>query len=110
MTLEDMAARIAELGHPTRLQILRYLVKAGRSGTPVGEIQTELDIPGSTLSHHLSRMMKVGLIRQQRESRTLFCFSNYDALDEVVAYLLEECCTNDDTNNCDNCSTNAKTG
>lgn len=103
MTIEEIAARIAELGHPTRLQILKHLVKAGRTGTPVGDIQTALDIPGSTLSHHLARMMKVGLIRQERESRTLFCFTNYDALNEVVNYLMDECCVNDNAVPCDDC-------
>lgn len=90
-----MAARIAELGHPTRLQILRILVKSGHSGTPVGRIQAALDVPGSTLSHHLSRMKKVGLIRQTRDSRTLYCFSEFDALDEVINYLTNECCIED---------------
>ncbi|EAR07531.1 ArsR/SmtB family transcription factor [Reinekea blandensis] len=96
MNLDDMAARLAELGHPTRLQILKHLMKAGYSGTPVGDIQAALDVPGSTLSHHLSRMMKVGLIRQERESRTLYCFSNYDAINEVINYLMDECCVNDE--------------
>lgn len=100
MQLEEMAARLTELGHPTRLQILRLLLKAGCSGTPVGNIQAELNIPGSTLSHHLSRMLKVGLIRQERESRTLFCYSNYQAIGEVVDYLLDECCANEANPDC----------
>ena len=48
-------------------------------------------------------MMKVGLIRQERESRTLFCFTNYDALNEVVNYLMDECCVNDNAVPCDDC-------
>lgn len=100
MELDAMAARIAELGHPTRLQILKHLVKAGRSGTPVGDIQAAISVPGSTLSHHLSRMMKVGLVTQIRESRTLYCYSNFDAINEVVSYLMEECCSNEEAAGC----------
>jgi len=92
--LELMASRLAELGHPTRLLILKHLVKAGQKGAPVGDIQIALDIPGSTLSHHLSRMMKVGLIEQVRESRTLYCLPRFEALKEVTDYLMDECCVN----------------
>ena len=73
MHLEIAAARLAELGHITRLAIFRLLVKAGQTGVSVGEIQQQLDIPGSTLSHHLSRMIKVDLLEQQRDGRTLYC-------------------------------------
>ncbi|TQV86836.1 ArsR/SmtB family transcription factor [Aliikangiella coralliicola] len=93
--LETIAARLAELGHPTRLAIFRHLVKAGTSGAPVGEIQQEVGIPASTLSHHISKMVKVGLIKQVRESRTLYCFPQFDSLIEVVNFLQEECCANE---------------
>jgi ArsR family transcriptional regulator len=98
MSLEVISARLAELGHPTRLAILRHLVKAGNSGAPVGEIQEALDIPGSTLSHHIARMVKVGLVEQVRESRTLHCFPKFEALNEVTTFLLDECCVNDACN------------
>lgn len=92
MNLELTANRLAELGHTTRLEIFRHLVKAGPEGCPVGDIQAALSIPGSTLSHHISRMVKVGLVEQRRESRTLFCVPMYDALDEVLSFLQDECC------------------
>jgi DNA-binding transcriptional ArsR family regulator len=97
MSLETIANRIAELGHPTRLEVFRYLVKSGNSGSPVGEIQEALGIPGSTLSHHISRMVKVGLVEQVRESRTLHCFPKFEALNEVVDFLTDECCVNDNS-------------
>ncbi len=89
-----IAQRLAELGHPTRLLIFKHLVKAGLDGAPVGEIQEALEIPGSTLSHHIAKMVNVGLIKQIRESRTLYCVPQFGALNEVVAYLQEECCSN----------------
>ena len=93
MKHEDAANRLAELGNSTRLTIFRYLVKAGHEGISVGQIQKEFNIPGSTLSHHISRLVRVGLVQQERESRTLYCIPQYEALTELVDFLQAECCT-----------------
>jgi len=92
MDLETTSKRLAELGNSTRLSIFRYLVKIGPEGAPVGQIQKEIGIPGSTLSHHINRLVSVGLIRQIRDSRVLYCVPQYEALDEVIKFLLSECC------------------
>jgi DNA-binding transcriptional ArsR family regulator len=92
MEHEDAAKRLGELGNTTRLAIFRYLVKVGPEGVPVGQIQKALGIPGSTLSHHLSRLVSVGLIKQDRASRTLFCTAQYPALQELIDFLQSECC------------------
>lgn len=93
MENEIAAKRLAELGHNTRLSIFRYLVKVGNEGAPVGQIQNKLGIPGSTLSHHINRLVSVGLIRQVRESRTLYCVPQFEVLRELIEFLLSECCT-----------------
>ncbi len=93
MENEIAAKKLAELGHITRLSIFRYLVKTGDQGAPVGQIQDKLGIPGSTLSHHISRLVKVGLIKQVRESRTLYCIPQFNVLNELVEFLKSECCT-----------------
>ncbi|NNK57182.1 MAG: winged helix-turn-helix transcriptional regulator, partial [Desulfofustis sp.] len=62
MDLGHAAGRCAELGNTTRLSIFRLLVKAGKNGLPVGQIQSSLGIPGSTLTHHLQRLVRVGLV------------------------------------------------
>ncbi len=93
MEKETAAKKLAELGHITRLSIFRYLVKMGDQGAPVGKIQEELNVPGSTLSHHISRLISVGLIKQVRESRILYCIPQFDVLDELVEFLKSECCT-----------------
>jgi DNA-binding transcriptional ArsR family regulator len=93
MENEIAAKRLAELGHITRLSIFRYLVKVGSEGAPVGQIQAKLGIPGSTLSHHIGRLVAVGLIRQVRESRTLYCVPQFEVLNELIEFLLSECCT-----------------
>jgi DNA-binding transcriptional ArsR family regulator len=91
---QDLAAkRFAELGHSTRLGIFRHLVKCGPNGCPVGEVQRILEIPGSTLSHHIARLVSAGLIEQQRDGRVLYCRPQFDAIDETLAYLMDACCT-----------------
>ena len=74
---------------------MRELVRAGDAGKPVGDIRKVLDIPDSTLSHHLSHLKNVGLIRQEREKTVLRCFINYGHIDGIVTFLTEECCAAD---------------
>ncbi|CZW05040.1 helix-turn-helix transcriptional regulator [Salmonella enterica] len=92
MNIESAASALKELGHQTRLAIYKELVKAGLTGMSVGELQKRIEIPASTLSHHLSALMSVGLIKQERQGRTLFCHSRYEKLEELMAFLVEECC------------------
>ncbi len=93
MQIEQAAKRCAELGNTTRLSIFRLLVRAGKNGLPVGVIQTNLGVPGSTLTHHIKRLMQVGLIKQRRESRILYCEPQIDAIRELTDYLVSECCS-----------------
>lgn len=93
MELEVVAKALKELGHPTRLAIFKRLVKSGHQGIAVGEVQEELGIPGSTLSHHLSSLTSAGLISQRREGRVLYCVAAYNQLEEVISFLQEECCS-----------------
>ena len=63
----------AQLGHETRMTIFRELASAGAAGLTVGEIQQLLEIPASTLSHHLAALVDVRLVVQEREGRALRC-------------------------------------
>ena len=92
MGLQDAANTLAQLGNSTRLEVVRYLVKAGPSGMLVGSIQKQLDIPASTLTHHLKHLKGVGLLTQKREKTNLWCSIDYQRLNEISAFLLEECC------------------
>jgi ArsR family transcriptional regulator len=92
MDHEKAAASLAELGNTHRLSVFRFLVKAGHDGVPVGDIQKALGIPASTLSHHLARMAKVGLIRQEKLSRTIYCIPEFQHLENLIGFLREECC------------------
>lgn len=93
MELNFAAAVLKELGHPTRLEIYKSLIKAGFQGISVGELQKKIGIPASTLSHHLSSLISVSLVRQERHGRTLFCHACYENLAELMSYLTEECCS-----------------
>lgn len=92
MEIDKAASQLAELGHTTRLGIYRALVRSGRSGLPVTDIQHVLNVPGSTLSHHISRLIRVGLVKQVREGRVLRCYAQFEQLDSLLDFLKEECC------------------
>jgi DNA-binding transcriptional ArsR family regulator len=97
MKLEyDTAANLfSQLGNQTRLKIVRELVRAGERGMPVGEIKKVLNIPDSTLSHHITHLRRVGLIWQEREGTILHCFVDYKKIDGIIAFLTEECCADE---------------
>lgn len=90
--LEQTAARLDALGNPTRLALYRLLVRAGQPGLSVGEIQRKLDVPASTLSHHLKHLVMVGLVERAKNGTTHHCAANYDAMNEVLSFLANECC------------------
>ena len=92
MTLDDAAAQLEALGNPTRLKLFRILVKVGEDGIPVGQLQNRLGAAASTLSHHLQKMIQVGLVTQERQATTLICRANYRTMNGLVRYLTEECC------------------
>jgi ArsR family transcriptional regulator len=87
------ALRFSALGAEPRLQILRLLLAAHPEGMVAGEVQVEMGIPASTLSHHLEKLKQVGLVKVRRESTFLWYAADTDALKEVLTFLYEECCT-----------------
>ena len=95
MKLEKAAKQLEALGSPTRLQVYRMLVRAGDAGLPVGRLQEKLKIPASTLSHHIKSLVAVGLVSQVRESTTLVCHANFDAMRGLVDFLAAECCADE---------------
>ncbi len=95
MKLEQAAKQLEALGNPTRLTIYRELVQAGGDGSPVGEIREALDIPASTLSHHISTLVNAGLLTQERDSRNLICRVDHTNMDSLMEFLVINCCTED---------------
>lgn len=92
ISLETAAMALESLGNPTRLAIFRLLVRAGAEGLPVGHIQQALDVPPSTLTHHIGHLVQRGLVSQVREGRILRCLANYEQMSDVLAFLTAECC------------------
>ena len=94
---EGQVAKYADmfsaLGTEARLRILRALLSAHPEGLIVGDIQEELEIPNSTLSHHLEKLKNEDLVKVQRESTFLRYTANTEALQEVLQFLYAECCT-----------------
>lgn len=92
MNIETAASQLEALGNPTRLSLYRALVRAGDNGLPVGKLQLKLDIPASTLSHHLKKLVEVDLVSQERQATTLICRANYASMNGLIGYLADECC------------------
>jgi len=96
-TPSDDVARFADMfsamGTEPRLRIMQLLLSAHPEGLVVSEVQEELDIPNSTLSHHLEKLKNEDLVRVQRESTFLRYTANTEALQEVLQFLYSECCT-----------------
>lgn len=89
----DRAARcFAELGNPTRLAIVRLLVRAAPEGLAVGEIRDAVEVPNSTLSHHIAHLLWAGLITQEREGRVMRCRVCRTTLDALHGFMTDECC------------------
>jgi ArsR family transcriptional regulator len=81
------------MGTEPRLRIMQLLLSAHPEGLVVGEIQSELGIPSSTLSHHLEKLKNEDLVKVRRESTFLWYTANTGALEELLGFLYAECCT-----------------
>ena len=84
---------MSAMGTEARLRIMQLLLSAHPEGLVVGDIQEELEIPGSTLSHHLDKLKNEGLVQVKRESTFLRYTADTEALQELMQFLWSECCT-----------------
>lgn len=87
------ADMFAAMGAEPRLRIMQLLLTAHPQGLVVGDIQEELQIPASTLSHHLDKLKNEELVKVRREGTFLWYMANLEALQEVMNFLYAECCT-----------------
>ena len=83
---------LAALAQEHRLELFRLLVQAGQQGMAAGSIAVALGVPNSSLSFHLAALTKAGLIQQERQSRSLIYSADYNAMNNLVGYLMENCC------------------
>ena len=89
----NYADMFTAMGTEPRLRIMRLLLSAHPEGLVVGDIQAELGIPNSTLSHHLEKLKNEELVKVRRESTFLWYTANTEALEELLGFLYAECCT-----------------
>ena len=87
------ADMLSAMGTEPRLRIMQLLLSAHPEGLVVGDIQEELEIPNSTLSHHLDKLRNENLVQVKRESTFLRYTANTEALQELMQFLYSECCT-----------------
>lgn len=92
-SVEKIAEIFAALGQVSRLQIVRLLLSAYPNGLPAGEIQKELKIPASTLSHHLDKLRQVGLVSMEKDKQWIWYSVRAEVVQQLLGFLLAECCT-----------------
>lgn len=92
MDNSDAIASFAALSQPTRLDVFRLLVKAGAQGMLSGEIGERLDVRQNTMSANLAVLLNAGLVRNERQGRTIRYFADFDAMRGLLGFLMEDCC------------------
>jgi len=90
--VERHAEQLAALGHPVRLTILRFVVQGGPPGSAAGDIQAHVDMPASTLSHHLKKLVDAGLLSTRSEGTYHYYAADFTSLRTLTDYLWEDCC------------------
>jgi ArsR family transcriptional regulator, arsenate/arsenite/antimonite-responsive transcriptional repressor len=95
MEKPDAIAALAALAQESRLDIFRLLVQTGTAGLPAGQIAETLNLPSATLSFHLNQLKHAGLVTYHRESRSLIYAAEYSVMNNLLAYLTENCCQGD---------------
>ncbi len=96
LTLEEATQGFAAVGSEPRLEVLQALVRAGRNGLTVGDIQERVGLPASTLAHHLRFLAAGGLIEQERHGRSVINRAAFERIQALAGFLLHECCVEDE--------------
>jgi len=92
MKADSALAALGALAQEHRLALFRLLVQAGAGGMAAGAIAETLGVPNSSLSFHLAHLARAGLIHQERQGRSLLYRADYGAMNDLVGYLMENCC------------------
>ncbi len=92
MEQSDAIAALGALAQENRLDVFRLLVQAGPEGLPAGNVANALKLAPNTLSFHFDRLKHAGLVTVRRAGRLMIYAAQYDTMNELVAYLTENCC------------------
>ena len=80
------------LAHETRLSVFRLLVQAGPAGLPAGDIAERMDARQNTMSSHLAKLQRAGIISRHRDGRHIIYRADFDAVGGLIVYLMKDCC------------------
>ena len=92
MKIDAAVQSLVALAQETRLAIFRLLVEAGPEGMNAGAIADAVGVPAATLSFHIAQLARAGLVTSRQESRFIFYAANFAAMDDLIAYLTDNCC------------------
>jgi len=92
MKTDDAVSALGALAQAHRLAAYRMLVKAGPKGMSAGQIADALKLPASSLSFHLAHLNRSGLVEQKRDGRSLIYSADFGRMNDLLAYLVEDCC------------------
>lgn len=94
MDITTAVGALEALAHETRLSVFRLLVKAGPAGLTAGAIAAELDARQNTMSSHLAKLNRAGIVTSERDGRHIIYRADFDAVSGLILYLMEDCCGN----------------
>ena len=94
MEITQAVIALEALAHETRLSVFRLLVKAGPAGLSAGAIAEELDARQNTMSSHLAKLHRAGMVSSERDGRHIIYRADFDAVSGLILYLMEDCCGN----------------
>ncbi len=92
MDISTAIEALDALAHDTRLRVFRLLVQAGANGLSAGDIADRLDARQNTMSSHLAKLHRAGIVASQRDGRHIIYRADYDAVSGLILYLMEDCC------------------
>jgi DNA-binding transcriptional ArsR family regulator len=92
MEIQTVLTAFAALSQESRLKVFRLLVQRGAEGLAAGTIASQLGITPATMSHHLEQLSQAGLLSSRREGRSIIYSANYDTMQNLINFLLENCC------------------
>lgn len=95
MDIQQALIMFDALSQETRLSAFRLLVQAGADGVAAGVLSDELGTPHNTLSFHLSHLSNAGIISSRKEGRSVIYLANFDAMHDLIAFMVRNCCSVD---------------
>ena len=92
MEMNTAVTALEALAHETRLRVFRLLVRAGTDGLPAGDIASQLGARQNTMSSHLHKLQRAGIVTSRRDGRHIIYRANFDEVGQLILYLMEDCC------------------